>query len=96
MKIVSVALVLAILVLASVSTAAVMEIADSDNDGVIESPVDGAAAVKGNQGSNNDLAEPRVWYEFQVQAEGNEANADPGNTGNANILVVSCQPSSVG
>lgn len=86
MKIASVVLVLTILVLATLSSAAVMQLADSDNNGVIESQADRAQAASGIQ----DLSEVSrgAGYELLVQAEGNEANADPGDADNANILVL--------
>ena len=88
MKTASVVLVSTILGLATLSSAAVMELADSDNDGIIESQVSGI--VVGTQDLNKIAqgAGAAAWYELQVQAEGNEANADPGDSDNANILVL--------
>ena len=88
MKIASVVLVLIILGLASLSSATVMKLADSDNDGIIESRASGI--VVGTQDLNEIVrgAEATAWYELHVQAEGNEANADPGDSDNANILVL--------
>ena len=88
MKTASVVLVLTILGLATLSSAAVMQLTDSDNDGIIESQISGI--VTGTQDLNEIAqgAEAAAWYELQVQAEGNEANADPGDSDNANILVL--------
>jgi len=88
MKIASMVLMLTILVLATLSSAAVMQLSDSDNDGVIEIHADRAPAASEIKDLREVSREAGYWYELQVQAEGNEANADPGDTDNANILVL--------
>lgn len=89
MKTASVVLVLTILGLVTLSSAAVMQLADSDNDGIIESPVSGI--VTGTQ-DLNEIAQgagAAAWYELLVQAEGHEASVDPGDfETTANILVL--------
>ncbi|HID19962.1 MAG TPA: hypothetical protein EYP28_03340 [Methanophagales archaeon] len=82
MKIVNVAIALGILVLAAISSTAIIGLADSDSDGVVEDQFSGMIAQIQNTVSAVDLAD------LKVQAEGNAANAYPGETGNANILVL--------
>ena len=91
MKKLSVVLVLTVLGLATLGSAAVMQFTDSNDDGVIEGQV--SEMRIGTKDLNAIVSEggtgaAAAWYELQVQAEGNEANADPGDSDNANILVL--------
>jgi len=80
MKIVNVAIVLGILVSAAISSVAVMGLGDSTDDGIIDS---GGLIAK-----TQDKVVALAFANLNVQAEGNAANAYPGDTGNANILVL--------
>jgi hypothetical protein len=80
LKIVNVAIVLGILVSAAISSVAVMGLGDSTDDGIIDS---GGLIAK-----TQDKVVALAFANLNVQAEGNAANAYPGDTGNANILVL--------
>ena len=80
MKIVNVAIVLGILVSAAISSVAVMGLGDSTDDGIINS---GEVIAK-----TQDNIVALALANLKVQAEGNVANAYPGDTGKANILVL--------
>lgn len=88
MKIASVVLILTILGLVTLSSAAVMQLADSDNNGIIESHISRIATGTQDLNGIARAVEAGGWAELLVQAEGNEANADPGDADNANILVL--------
>ena len=71
MKIVNVAIALGILVSAAISSAAVMGLVDSDNDGIIDRQVSEVIA------KTPDKVVAVALADLKVQAEGNASNADP-------------------
>jgi hypothetical protein len=81
MKIVNVAIVLGILVSAAISSVAVMGLGDSTDDGTINS---GEVIAQ----TQDKVVALTTLANLKVQAEGNQGNAHPNGTGNANILVL--------